>query len=86
MSGQGPQRRVTDHVHPEYWTTQSHDRFEDRLTREVRQIREDLEELTDRFVVWSMRLAILLGVLAFLGFAVTLLAPFLREVFPHIGT
>jgi hypothetical protein len=72
MSAGGPQRRVTDHWHPEYWTEQEQHRFEDKLTREMEAFRLELKGLANR-------LTLMLGALALLGFLLPIVAPFLRD-------
>jgi F0F1-type ATP synthase membrane subunit a len=79
----GPRRRVTDHVHPEYWTEADHDKFEARMDRhlegvqtEVKGLREDVHGLATRFA-WLM------GALVVVVFVANLLSIFvLRWVLP----
>jgi len=67
-----PQRRSTDHVHPEYWTENQQHRYEDRVVKEMEQIREELGVL-------STRLLMLLGGIVLLAFLLPLVAPFIRD-------
>lgn len=67
-------RRDSDHVHPEYWTTTQHDRFEDRLYKEVHSLRADVEKIGDR-LTW------LLGGLALLAFLFPFLLPVIERAF-----
>lgn len=40
----GPRRRASDdHNHPEYWTEVDHIRFEDRISREIHDLRQDVK-------------------------------------------
>lgn len=67
-------RRADDHVHPEYWTGEAHNRFEDRVTRELHELRAAVTALT-------LRLTVLLSVIGFLAFLIPILAPYLRRLF-----
>jgi hypothetical protein len=60
-----PQRRVTDHWHPEYWTESDHFRFEDRVSKEIHALREEVKVL-------GSRLALGMGGLAVIVFVVNL--------------
>ena len=68
-----PQRRVDDHYHPEYWTAEQHNRFEDRLSKEVHQLRADVETIGDR-LTW------ILGGLALLAFLFPFLSPWIGRI------
>jgi hypothetical protein len=69
----GPRRRSADnHVHPEYWTAEAHHRFEDRVSREIHNLREDVEAI-------GTRLTLLIGGLAILAFAVPILVPIVQS-------
>lgn len=67
----GPQRRADDHVHPEYWTSEDHHRFEGRVERALESLREDLDAI-------GMRITLLMGALGILAFLVPLVSPFIR--------
>lgn len=69
---QRPQRRITDHYHPESWSRDDQHRFEDRITGELREIRTDLEKLASRVLM-------IFGGIAVLAFIIPLLVPLLRE-------
>jgi hypothetical protein len=72
---EGPRRRSVDnHVHTEYWTTVDHHRFEDRLSREVNQLREDLDAI-------GQRLTLILGGIAILAFIFPFLLPLIERAF-----
>lgn len=62
------------HHHPEYWTERDHDRFEDRVTRELSKLRSDVERL-------SARVTLLLGAIAVIAFILPILAPLIRPLF-----
>jgi hypothetical protein len=70
----GPQRRVTDHIHPEYWTEADQHRFEDRITRELHAIRAEVKDA-------GIRLTYLFGGLAVIAFLLPIVAPFIRSMF-----
>lgn len=79
-----PRRRATDHhVHPEYWTEVEQHRFEDRVSRELRGIRQDLRadiQGTQAEVrQLATRLLLMLGAIALLGFLIPIVAPILIE-------
>lgn len=71
----GPRRATTQHNHPEYWTEADHYRFEDRITTELHELRQDVNKL-------SSRLTWLLGGLSLASFLVTLFA---RVILPALG-
>jgi hypothetical protein len=62
-----PQRRVTDHYHPEYWTEVDHNRFEDRVSKEIHDLRAEVRGL-------GQRMAWLLGGLGAIIFVVNIVA------------
>lgn len=72
----GPRRRVNDHVHPEYWTSESHHRFEDRVAKQLeslqKEVREDVDGLRSDLNKASTRLAWLLGALGVAVFVVNI--------------
>lgn len=70
-----PRRRATDHhVHTEYWTEADQYRFEDRISREIHGLREEVRGI-------AARLTMMLGALALLAFLLPLIAPFIRGLF-----
>jgi len=69
----GPQRRLTDHFHPEYWTEKEQHRFEDRIYEELRGIKIELKDGADK-------LTRLFAVLALLAFLFPLAVPFIRDL------
>jgi len=75
---------VPDHWHPEYWTQDEHNRFEDRVVGELRSLRaenkDDNEKLRNELSALTTRLAWLFGVLATALFLITFLAPYIRDV------
>lgn len=71
----GPRRRASDdHNHPEYWSREDHHRFEDRLTSQIGEMRDDLDQIANR-------LTLLLGGIALLAFVFPFLLPFLQRLF-----
>lgn len=69
---QRPQRRITDHYHPEVWTRDDQHRFEDRISSELKEMRNDLEKLATRVLM-------IFGGIVVLAFIIPLLVPALRE-------
>lgn len=69
---QRPQRRITDHYHPEGWSRDDQHRFEDRISGELKEIRNDLEKLASRVLM-------IFGGIAVLAFLIPLLVPMLRQ-------
>ena len=68
MTSRATRRRASDdHVHTEYWTVSAHDRFDDRLSREIHEMRADLKAL-------GTRLAWLLGGLGVVVFVANIVA------------
>ena len=67
-----PQRRVTDHAHPEYWEESQQHRYEDRIAGELKGIREEVGKL-------ATRITFLMGAVAVLAFLLPLVAPFIRD-------
>lgn len=63
----GPQRRITDHIHPDYWTESEQHRFEDRVAGELNQIRGEVHRIGNR-------LTLLLGGLTVVVFLVNVVA------------
>lgn len=72
---QGPRRRVTDHVHPEYWTEEDHHRFENRVSAEIKELKSEVHSLGNR-------LTLLLGGLGVVIFVVNIMVTvYLRMTF-----
>jgi hypothetical protein len=73
MAGdQGPQRRITDHYHPDYWTRSEQHRHEDRMSREVENLEQAVRMLANR-------VTLMLGALALIGFLIPIVVPFIRS-------
>jgi hypothetical protein len=73
MAGdQGPQRRITDHWHPDYWTRSEQQRHEDKMIREV-------ENLESAVRMLANRVTLMLGALALIGFLIPIVVPFIRS-------
>jgi hypothetical protein len=66
-----PQRRTTDHWHPEYWTHDEHNRFDDRMARE-------LEKLEGAIGALTTRVTLMLGGLTLVAILLPVIAPFVR--------
>jgi hypothetical protein len=76
VTGGRPQRRIDDHIHPEYWTEMDHIRFEDRVSKELHDLKTEVKQLGSRFA-W------LLGALAVIVFVANALSIYvLRAIFP----
>ena len=69
----GPQRRVTDHIHPEYWAKVDQHRYEDQNDSELRQIRDELVKLRGQITM-------MLGALGLVVFLLPIIAPFVRSL------
>lgn len=69
----GPQRRVTDHVHPEYWEAADQHRFEDRISRELHGVKSEVKNL-------NRTMTLLLGAIAIVAFLLPIVSPFIRNV------
>lgn len=59
-------------MHPEYWTSEDHHRFEGRIANELEKIRGDLEKLTSRVLM-------IFGGVALLAFIIPLVVPIVRD-------
>lgn len=71
MTGRGPIRH-DGHNHPEYWEKADQHRFEDRVSKELHEMRNDLEKLTGRVLL-------MFGGIAVLAFLIPLLIPLVRN-------
>lgn len=69
---QRPQRRVTDHFHPEMWTRPEQHRHEDTMSERVKEIEDKLDAL-------ATRLTMMMGAIALLVFILTFFAPLIRS-------
>ena len=67
-----PQRRITDHSHEQYWEETDQHRYEDRISAELKGIKEEVGKL-------SARITMLMGAVAVLAFLLPLIAPFIRD-------
>lgn len=67
-----PQRRITDHYHPDLWSIDQQHRHEDALTDELKEIRGEVKSL-------SNRLLMVIGGLGLLAFVLPIAAPFIRS-------
>ncbi len=65
------QRRANDHVHPDYRLSVDHHRFEDRVGKELENLREDIDAI-------GHRLTLILGGIAVLAFLAPLMSPLIR--------
>jgi uncharacterized membrane protein len=72
MNQQRPQRRVTDHIHQEYWRETDQHRHEDEITQRFSRIEQAIERLTNR-------ITLLFGAIGLLLFVLPILAPFIRD-------
>lgn len=59
----GPRRRTNDHLHPEYWTENDHIRFEDRVAKEIHDLRSELKVVGQRITALFAGLAVLIAVI-----------------------
>ena len=72
--GNGPRRRASDHVHPEYWEEGEQHRYEARISEELKGIRTELKAVGDRILM-------VMGAVALLAFILPIVAPFIRSLF-----
>lgn len=61
------------HHHPEYWTERDQERFEDRVTQELHDLRADVGRIGNR-------LTLIFGGLSVMIFLLPILAPLLRGI------
>lgn len=75
MTRNGPRRgdSASDHWHPEYWTTDQHHRFEDRVSAEIKELEVAIDKLT-------YRVTMMLGGLTLIALLLPILAPFMRAI------
>lgn len=66
-----PQRRITDHFHPDVWSRDEQHRFEDGLEREMKEMRAEIRVLSNRLIL-------VIGGLGLLAFVLPIAAPFIR--------
>ena len=71
LSPKRPQRRISDHYHPDLWSEMDHHRFEDRLRQELKDLREQVSSLSNRMML-------LMGAVALMVFLIPIVAPFIR--------
>ena len=69
---QRPQRRITDHVHPDLWREADQHRYEEEVGRRISRVEEAIEKLT-------ARITLLMGAIGLLLFILPILAPFIRD-------
>lgn len=60
-----------DHVHPDAWSKEDHNRFEDRMNNELEKIEQALEALT-------LRVTLMLGGLTLVAILLPVISPFIR--------
>lgn len=60
-----------DHVHPESWTKEDHNRFEDRMN-------DELEKIEDAIGALTLRVTLMLGAIIFIAFLIPIISPFIR--------
>jgi hypothetical protein len=71
MAGAGPQRRLTDHIHQEYWRETEQHRHEQELNDRLKSIESEVKRLTNR-------VTLLMGAIGLLIFIIPVAAPFIR--------
>jgi hypothetical protein len=65
-------RAPGNHYHPEYWARDAQHRYEDRMQRDMQDLREAVDKLTQRVTY-------LLGAIGLLVFVLPIAAPFIRS-------
>ena len=73
-TGSEPNDSASNHWHREYWTTEQHHRFEDRVSKDIEKLEVAVHELT-------RRVTLMLGGLTLIAILLPILAPFMRAVF-----
>jgi hypothetical protein len=68
-----PQRRISDHYHPDYWLRADQHRYEDQTDNELRQIRDELVKLRGQ-------ITLMLGAIGLVVFLLPIIAPFIRSL------
>jgi hypothetical protein len=69
---QRPQRRITDHIHQEYWRETEQHRYEEEVGRRIGRVEGAIEKLTQR-------ITLLMGAIGLLLFVLPILAPYIRD-------
>ena len=84
MNAGGPQRRVTDHFHPEYWTENDQHRYEDKIATQISglrgEVKDELGGMREEVRALGNRITLILGGLALLAFLLPIAAPFIRSL------
>lgn len=75
----GPKRRVDDHVHPEYWTSDDHHRFEGRIAAELKEMRSEFRIMRSDLEKLTARVLLIFGGVALLAFIIPIFIPFVRD-------
>lgn len=66
-------RRASDtHLHPQYWPTAAQQRYEDRIERDLQELKQAVDKLTTRVTY-------LLGAIGLMVFVLPIAAPFIRS-------
>lgn len=68
-----PQRRISDHFHPDMWSKADQHRYEDQTDSELRAIREELTKLRGQ-------ITLMLGAIGLVVFLLPVVAPFIRSL------
>ena len=71
-------RRADDHVHSEYWTTDSHHRYESRTANEMERLRIEVEKVEVKVGELTTRITLMLGGLGLIAFLLPIISPFVR--------
>lgn len=66
-----PTRRVTDHIHPDYWNRTDQHRYEDQTRAELQKLQGAVDRLT-------ARVTLLLGGIGLLVFVIPIVSPWIR--------
>jgi hypothetical protein len=69
---QRPQRRITDHIHQEYWRETEQHRYEEEVGKRIGRVEGAIEKLTQR-------ITLLMGAIGLLLFVLPILAPYIRD-------
>lgn len=69
---QRPQRRITDHIHQEYWRESEQHRYEEEVGHRINRVEQAIDKLTQR-------ITLLMGAIGLLLFVLPILAPYIRD-------
>lgn len=72
MTNQRPQRRITDHIHQEYWRETEQHRYQADIDQRLKRIEEAVDKLT-------IRITYLMGAIGLILVILPIAAPYIRD-------